>query len=391
MNRLLTAVIATGGSLALAGGVLVTTAMPAAAGPAGGNSSYGASAPAGPVTAVPQALAQQTGPTLQFVSNVNISGLLSTGLTLDTASSLAAFSRVTSVNAQMSGGGHTVSLVARQVSSTCRSDTGAASANLIGGVLTANGTAINLPNHPTVDQSFSFTGGTVTLNNQIPAHGSGSVEDQAVHLHFTGTSPAQDLYIGVSVCNNPGSGSNTITVTSPGSQTNNSGTAITPLSISATDSDTSQVLTYHASGLPTGLSIDSTTGVISGTPTTATGSPFTVHVTATDSTGASGTSAGFTWTINNVVIVTSPGNQTSSIASGAITPLTIHATDSDSSITTFTWSASGLPTGLSILTSTGVISGSPSTVTGSPFSVTVHATDSTGATNTVTFTWTITA
>ena len=157
MNRLLTAVIAAGGSLALAGGVLLTTAMPAAAGaPAGGNSSYGASAPAGPVTAAPQALAQQTGPTLQFVSNVDISGLLSTGLTLDTASALAAFSRVTSVDAGVSFGGQTVSLVARQVSSTCRSDTRTASANLIGGVLTVNGTAINLPSHPTADETFTF-------------------------------------------------------------------------------------------------------------------------------------------------------------------------------------------------------------------------------------------
>jgi hypothetical protein len=388
MNRLLSAVVAAGGSLALAGGVLVAAAPPAAAGqpppPPGGNSSYGASAPAGLVTAAPQALAQQTGPELQFVSNVDITGLLSTGPTLDTASTLAAFSRVTSVNAQMSGSGDTVSLVAKQVSSTCRSDTGAASANLIGGVLTANGTAISLPRHPTVDQSFSFTGGTVTLNDQFPVTG-GGVEDQAAHVHFTGTSPAQDLYIGVSVCNSPGSGSNTITVTNPGTHTSNSGAAITPLTIHATDSDTSQTLTYGATGLPGGLSINTTTGVISGTPPHA--GTFTVTVTATDTTGASG-SAGFTWTINNVVTVTNPGSQSSSIAGGAITPLTIHATDSDSSIANFTWSASGLPTGLSIIPDTGTIHGTP-TATGT-FTVTVTATDHTGAQGSTTFTWTIT-
>ena len=385
MNRLFTAVIAAGGSLALAGAALVTTAMPAAAGPAGGNSSYGASA-LGPVTAVPQALAQETGPTLQFVSNVDISGLLSTGLTLDTASSLAAFSRVTSVNAQMSGGGHTVSLVARQVSSTCRSDTGAASANLIQGVLTANGTAINLPSHPSVGQSFSFTGGTVTMNNQIPAHGSGSVEDQAVHVHFTGTSPAQDLYIGVSVCNNPGSGSNTITVTNPGGQTTNFGTTITPLPISATDSDTSQILTYHATGLPPGLSIDPSTGVISGTNTAATGSPFTVHVTVTDTTGASGSTT-FTWTIHTVVSVTNPGARSGTV--GTPFSLTMSATDSDPAITTFAWTKTGLPPGLSLNPDTGVISGTPTTAVGSPFTVNVTATDITGASNTATFSFTI--
>jgi hypothetical protein len=328
------------------------------------------------------------------VSNVDISGLLSTGLTLDTASALAAFSRVTSVDAGVSFAGRTVSLVARQVSSTCRSDTLTASANLIGGVLTVNGTAINLPSHPTADETFTFGGVRVTLNNQFTVTG-GGVEDQAVHLHVTspgdghGTPTAQDLYIGVSVCNNPGSGSNTITVTNPDDQTNNAGTAITPLPIHATDSDTSQILTYGATGLPSGLSIDSITGVISGTPTTATGSPFTVHVTATDTTGASG-SATFTWTIHNVVTVTNPGNRSDRV--GTPFSLTMSATDSDPSITTFTWTFTGtLPPGLSLSSSTGVISGTPNTTSGSPFTVHVTATDSTGGSNTVTFSFTITS
>jgi hypothetical protein len=187
----------------------------------------------------------------------------------------------------------------------------------------------------------------------------------------------------------PGTGSNTITVTSPGNRTNNSGTAIAPLRIRAADSDTSQVLTYRATGLPPGLSIDTTTGVISGTPTTATGSPFNVHVIATDSTGASG-SATFTWTINNVVSVPNPGTQSGTVD----TPfsLTMSATDSDPSITTFAWTKTGtLPPGLSLNSDTGVISGTPTTAIGSPFTVNVTATDGTGASNTVTFSFTITS
>src|ERR1700684_2448102 len=60
---------------------------------------------------------------------------------------------------------------------------------------------------------------------------------------------------------------NTVTVTNPGSQTGTVGTAAS-LQIKATDSASGQTLTYSANGLPAGLSISSTTGLITGTPTT---------------------------------------------------------------------------------------------------------------------------
>jgi hypothetical protein len=89
---------------------------------------------------------------------------------------------------------------------------------------------------------------------------------------------------------------NTVTVTNPGNQSGTVGTAVS-LQIHATDSATGQTLTYSAAGLPAGLSINSSTGLISGTPTTAATSSVTV--TAKDTTNASG-SASFTWTINPV-------------------------------------------------------------------------------------------
>jgi serine protease len=95
------------------------------------------------------------------------------------------------------------------------------------------------------------------------------------------------------IVTNPGG--NTVTVTSPGNQTGTVGTAVS-LQIHATDSASGQTLTYSATGLPAGLSINSSTGLISGTPTTA--GTSSVTVTATDTTNASG-SASFTWTISS--------------------------------------------------------------------------------------------
>ncbi|WP_404870677.1 putative Ig domain-containing protein [Kitasatospora griseola] len=89
-----------------------------------------------------------------------------------------------------------------------------------------------------------------------------------------------------------GGTTNTVTVTNPGSQSGTVGTAAS-LQIRATDSASGQTLTYAATGLPAGLSINSSTGLISGTPTAA--GTSSVTVTATDTTGAAG-STSFGWT-----------------------------------------------------------------------------------------------
>ena len=86
---------------------------------------------------------------------------------------------------------------------------------------------------------------------------------------------------------------NTVAVTSPGSQTASVGTAVS-VQIQATDSDTQQTLTYRATGLPAGLSLNATTGLITGTPTAAGTSAVTV--TVKDSTGAAGVTS-FSWAI----------------------------------------------------------------------------------------------
>jgi len=111
------------------------------------------------------------------------------------------------------------------------------------------------------------------------------------NLGYAGSSssatPITDAFTG-------GSTQNTVTVTNPGSQSGTVGTAAN-LPIQAADSASGQTLTYSAAGLPAGLSINASSGLISGTPTAAGSSSVTVS--AMDSTGATG-SASFTWTIS---------------------------------------------------------------------------------------------
>jgi len=109
----------------------------------------------------------------------------------------------------------------------------------------------------------------------------------------SGLGTPQGAPLAQAVCGG-GTTTNTVTVTSPGNQTTTVGTAVS-LPMSASDSASGQSFTWSATGLPVGLSINSSSGLISGTPTTA--GTSSVTVTAQDTTGASG-SASFTWTVN---------------------------------------------------------------------------------------------
>jgi Zn-dependent metalloprotease len=92
------------------------------------------------------------------------------------------------------------------------------------------------------------------------------------------------------------------TATNPGNQTGN---VATPLSLQLTATGGNGTYSWTATGLPAGLTLNASTGVISGTPTTA--ATYTTIVTAT-SNGTSN-SATFTWTIAPKSACASPGNK----------------------------------------------------------------------------------
>jgi beta-glucosidase len=88
------------------------------------------------------------------------------------------------------------------------------------------------------------------------------------------------------------SAGNTVTVTNPQGMSSPVGTAAS-LPVAAADSASGQTLTYSATGLPAGITVNAGTGVLSGTATAA--GTNTITVTATDGTGATGSTT-FVWT-----------------------------------------------------------------------------------------------
>ena len=102
-----------------------------------------------------------------------------------------------------------------------------------------------------------------------------------------------------------------VTVMNPGNQTGAVGVPVS-LQIQATDSD-GGALAYAAAGLAAGLSINSTTGLITGTPTTA-GNPTSI-ITARDPSGPSAQTT-FSWTITGSSGPAGPAAQEVSVGNG---------------------------------------------------------------------------
>jgi hypothetical protein len=153
--------------------------------------------------------------------------------------------------------------------------------------------------------------------------------------------------------------------------------------IVATNSPTS----YLVTGLPGGLSANAATGIISGTPTAP--GPFTAMLAATN---AAGTSSNATLTLNiaNALPTVAPAISSAASASGTVGSqfgYQISASNSPTSYSLATGTA--LPAGLSLNSTTGVISGTPTAVGTIP--VTLIATNAVGPSSPFTLTFTVAA
>ena len=223
-----------------------------------------------------------------------------------------------------------------------------------GGTTPYTFTATGLPGGLSISTGGAITGNPTTTGTVTAAI---TVTDSTPGTHFTKTA-------NLSITINPG-----VAITTSSLPTGFVGTAYN-FTVTATGGTTPY--TFTATGLPGGLSI-STGGAITGSPTTA--GTTTAAITVTDST--TGThltnTANLSITINPALAITTASLPTG--FTGTAYNTTVTATGGT---TPYTFTATGLPAGLSISTG-GAITGSPTTAGTTTAAITV--TDSTPGTH----------
>ena len=117
--------------------------------------------------------------------------------------------------------------------------------------------------------------------------------------------------------------------------------------------------TWQAIGLPPGVSINASSGALTGEVTSAGSYPVTLITQGYDSSTSYIDSTSFTWSVTSVSL--SPGSPVNGLGSSVDTTFSATENANGGSATCCTWSATGLPAGLSLNAATGVVTGAPTT------------------------------
>jgi|GEM_PF-666779 len=161
------------------------------------------------------------------------------------------------------------------------------------------------------------------------------------------------------------------------------GKSVSSTAVTQTGSDLNVTWSVTSGTIPAGLTLDSSTGKISGTYTGTTKSTSTVTLTGTAQNGPSQTATKKV-TINAEPAFTLSGNSKLVTFTGNATAKTIAFTQSTTNTSTVTWSVSPTLTGVSISNGTVSVAGTAAVTSGT--TVTVKATTQFGQAVTKTFT-----
>ena len=159
-------------------------------------------------------------------------------------------------------------------------------------------------------------------------------------------------------------------VTRPADQSSVENTAVS-LNIAASDAD-GDALIFSAAGLPAGLAINATTGLISGTLTFSSAGLYTVTVTVSD--GRLSATTSFTWSVGNVNRAPSLAPASAKkVSEGKTLSFTLVGSDPDND--PLTYAASNFPSGATLNSVTGAFSWTPSAGQAAIYNVTFSVSD----------------
>src|SRR5215469_574709 len=171
--------------------------------------------------------------------------------------------------------------------------------------------------------------------------------------------------------------------TNPPSATFTVGQAGPPVQMTATGNPSSMTWS-ETPALPAGLTLSSSTGVLSGTPAAGTGGQYTLDVTASNGISPNGSQT-FLLTVDQPpAITTNPASTTFTVGTNGSYQMTATGYPAP----TFSAPAGSLPAGVTLSTS-GLLSGTPAAGTGSTYIFTVTANNGIGTAALQTFTLTV--